>query len=263
MKSKAQIKGHPLHPMLIAFPLAFLVGGFVADVSGVLFDAPLLWETGRHLVIAGVVMGLVAAVPGIVDYVYVVPPRSSGRKRATQHMLSNLGAVALFVVAWLFRGPVTESPGVLVLGAEAVGVALLVVGGWLGGTLVYRNEIGVDRRYAGAGKWKEAKVEGSAGAPVRVASADELEVDQMKLLRVADQRIVLARTESGYVAFADHCPHRGGSLAGGSMICATVQCPWHGSQFDVRTGEVRAGPAAEGIVTYRVSEEGGEVRLHL
>jgi nitrite reductase/ring-hydroxylating ferredoxin subunit len=91
--------------------------------------------------------------------------------------------------------------------------------------------------------------------------SDELEIDQMKLLHVDGQRIVLARTEEGYVAFDDHCTHRGASLADGSMICGTVQCPWHGSQFDVRTGSVRAGPAEEGIGTHRVEESGGEVRL--
>jgi nitrite reductase/ring-hydroxylating ferredoxin subunit len=72
---------------------------------------------------------------------------------------------------------------------------------------------------------------------------------------------VLARTEKSYVAFDDHCPHRGGSLAGGTMICGTVQCPWHGSQFDVTTGAVKAGPADQSIERFRVVQEGNEIRL--
>jgi nitrite reductase/ring-hydroxylating ferredoxin subunit len=96
-----------------------------------------------------------------------------------------------------------------------------------------------------------------------VARADELEVDQMKLVHAGDHRIVLARTEDGYVAFDDRCPHRGASLAGGSMMCGTVQCPWHGSQFDVRDGRLRAGPASEGIQTYAVEQDGDRVRLVL
>jgi len=47
------------------------------------------------------------------------------------------------------------------------------------------------------------------------------------------------------------------------MACGTVQCPWHGSQFDVRTGGVQAGPAKEGIKTYRVTQEGDKVLLLL
>jgi nitrite reductase/ring-hydroxylating ferredoxin subunit len=94
-----------------------------------------------------------------------------------------------------------------------------------------------------------------------VAPVGELEVNQMKLLHVNGHRVVLARTEEGYVAFQDRCTHRGGSLADGAMICATVQCPWHGSQFDARTGAAKAGPAKEGIVVYGVEEKSGEIRL--
>ncbi len=53
----------------------------------------------------------------------------------------------------------------------------------------------------------------------------------MKLLHVGSTSIVLAKTEKSYVAFDDRFTHKGGSLAGGAMICETVQCPWHGSHF--------------------------------
>jgi nitrite reductase/ring-hydroxylating ferredoxin subunit len=72
---------------------------------------------------------------------------------------------------------------------------------------------------------------------------------------------VIAKTEKGYKAFDDHCTHRGGTLAGGSMICGIVQCPWHGSQFDVSTGNVMAGPAKENISTYQIKEAGDKVIL--
>ena len=85
----------------------------------------------------------------------------------------------------------------------------------------------------------------------------------MKLLRVGNKRIALARTKEGYVAFDDRCTHKGGSLAGGVMLCGTVQCLWHGSQFDVSTGKVKAGPAKKRIAVYRLTEEEGEVKLAL
>ena len=68
----------------------------------------------------------------------------------------------------------------------------------------------------------------------------------MKLVHAGDKRIAVARTEKGYAAFQDRCTHRGGPLSDGVLICGTVQCPWHGSQFDVHTGEVKCGPADEG-----------------
>jgi nitrite reductase/ring-hydroxylating ferredoxin subunit/uncharacterized membrane protein len=251
MRSKASFRGHPLHPALIPFPFAFLTGAFVFDAAGRLADRPSWWTTGGHLALAGVVAALIAAVPGLVDYLYTVPPHSTGKRRATRHMIVNLLAVALVAIAWVMRRDMV-GPSTSILALELVALALLVAGGWMGGVLVSRNQISVDHRYANAGKWKEQTVEARAGTPAAVATVDELKVDQMKLLRVADRRIVLARTEQGYVAFDDRCPHRGGSLAGGSMMCGTVQCPWHGSQFDVRSGVVKAGPADRGIATYRV-----------
>ncbi|MDQ3950485.1 MAG: Rieske 2Fe-2S domain-containing protein [Gemmatimonadota bacterium] len=263
MRSKASFRGHPIHPALIPFPFAFLYGAFLFDVAGRIAGRPTWWTVGAHLAVAGIVTALVAAVPGFIDYLYTVPPRSTGKRRATRHMLANLSAVGLFVVAWWLRGSTDAPPDVTQLALEAAGAGLLGAGGWMGGVLVNRNQIGVDHRNAGAGKWREAVVDSQPGRAVPAAKSDELQVNQMKLLRTGDRRIVLARTEQGYVAFDDRCTHRGGSLAGGVLICGTVQCPWHGSQFDARTGEVKSGPAKEGIATYRVEERGGEVWMSL
>ena len=263
MRSKASYKGHPIHPALIPFPFALLYGAFFFDLLGRMLGRESLWTTGSYLALAGIGMALVAAVPGAIDYVYTVPPDSSAKTRATKHAAVNLSAVALFAVAWWIRGAPGVPPDLVLLGMEAVGVGLLTAGGWMGGVLVNRNQIGVDPRYAGAGKWKEATLHAQPGEPLIVARGDELQVNQMKLLRVGGRRIVLGRTERGYVAFDDRCTHKGGSLAGGAMICGTVQCPWHASHFDVHSGAVKAGPATTPISTYSVEETGGEVRLVL
>ncbi len=263
MKSRAHFKGHPLHAMLIAFPLAFLVGSAVADLVGQAGDWAGMWTVGGYLSIAGVVMGLVAAVPGFVDYVAVVPPNSSARKRATQHMLINVSALVLFAIGWTLRDWETMRPGWAVVVLEWIGVGLVSTGGWMGGTLVYRNQIGVDHRFAHAGKWREERVEGAAGEPVVVEGAEQMKAGQMWLVHWSDQRIVLARTEEGFVAFEDRCSHRGGPLSDGALICGTVQCPWHGSQFDCRTGAVKAGPAEQPIQIYRAELREGKVHVIL
>jgi nitrite reductase/ring-hydroxylating ferredoxin subunit/uncharacterized membrane protein len=263
MRSAAHFKGHPIHPMLIAFPMAFLFGGLVFDLAGKLGGWPSVWATGAYLSIAAVLTGLAAGVPGFIDYLYTVPPDSTGKKRATYHMIVNVSALTAFALGWLFRDRGTFEPGWGAVVLEVAGVALVTVGGWLGGTLVYRNQIGVDHRYAQSGKWKEQEVGAPAGGWAVVARADELKVGQMKLLRVGGRRVVLARTEEGYAAFDDHCTHRGGSLAGGVLACGVVTCPWHGSQFEVRSGSVRSGPAEQGIATHRVEQSGDEVRLEV
>jgi nitrite reductase/ring-hydroxylating ferredoxin subunit/uncharacterized membrane protein len=261
MRSKASFRGHPIHPALIPFPFAFLYGAFFFDLAGRIAQRPSWWTTGGYLALVGIIAALIAAIPGFIDYFTTVPPKSSGKQRATRHMLVNLAAVILFVVARAIRGGAATEPGATVLVVQGIAVALLTAGGWMGGVLVNRNQIGVDHRYARAGRWKEEKVERTSGRPIVVAAANELEVDQMKLIRVNGRRIVLARAPEGYVAFDDRCTHKGGSLAGGVMIGGVVQCPWHGSQFDCRTGQVKAGPAKDPIPAYQVVEQEGKVRL--
>jgi nitrite reductase/ring-hydroxylating ferredoxin subunit len=68
-----------------------------------------------------------------------------------------------------------------------------------------------------------------------------------------------ARNSEGFFAFSDHCTHKGGPLSDGALIGCTVQCPWHGSQFDIRSGRVVAGPAQEKIKVYSVRISDGEV----
>jgi nitrite reductase/ring-hydroxylating ferredoxin subunit len=87
-----------------------------------------------------------------------------------------------------------------------------------------------------------------------VPAAAGLDIDQMKLVHAGEERIVVARTESGYAAFSDRCTHKGGPLSDGVLICGTVQCPWHGSQFDVHTGAVKCGPAETNVQTYPTAD---------
>lgn len=263
MKSKASIASHPIHPMMIAFPIAFGYGALVCDVIFKLGGPTDYSILGWYLSIAAVGSGLLAAVPGFIDYVYVVPPQSSGQKRAATHGIVNSVALGFFLAAWLSRGRTPAEVGTLVLILDFIGAGVITWGGYLGGTLVFRNQIAVDHRYAGAGKWKEVNLADSGAEEYPVAAEAELKLNQMKLVSIGDRRLVLARTDEGLRAFDDHCTHRGGSLADGVMIACTVACPWHGSQFDVRTGAVKAGPAREGIGVYPVSVRDGRVWVRL
>lgn len=260
MRSRAQLKGHPIHPALIPFPFAFLTGSVVFDAIGVTAGAASLTTTAAWLQIAGIGAGVLAAVPGVVDYFYSVPPASSGRARATRHALGNSLALVLFALAWFSRNAQWQ-PGVLTFALEVPAAALMAYAASLGGTLVTRNMISVDHRYAQAGKWQEATIDAPAGKPVAVGHADDLKVGHMKLLHVNGHRIVLARTSRGFTAFDDRCTHRGGSLAGGVLVDGTVQCLWHGSQFEAGNGHVSCGPATKPIRAYEVLEKDGRLLL--
>lgn len=237
------------------------MGSLLFDVLGAIRQQPSLWMTGGHLVLAGIAAGFLAAIPGVIDYAYTVPPKSSGKSRATKHAVGNTVALTLFAFAWLFRAH-DWTPTGLSLVCSMLGAGVLAYSGWLGGTLVTRNLISVDHRYAGAGKWQEATLAASPGETLAVGRADDLAVDQMKLLHINGHRIVLARTADGFTAFDDGCTHRGASLAGGVLVGGTVQCLWHGAQFDATTGEVACGPAKKKIRVYPVTQSAdGELTL--
>jgi nitrite reductase/ring-hydroxylating ferredoxin subunit/uncharacterized membrane protein len=251
MKSRASIKSHPLHPMLIVYPFAFLTGAFAFTAVAAATKKRDLRDVAGHLIPAGIATGLTAAVPGLIDYVTTVPPQSSGKDRARKHALLNTTALGLFTASWLLERN-RRRPAVSLL-LQGLGSAALSIAGFLGGTLVYRNQIGVDHRYANAGRWQE-EARAHAGGRALTSAAASLGPDQMKLVHVDDSRVVVARSGDRYAAFQDRCTHKGGPLSDGVLICGTVQCPWHGSQFDVHTGEVKCGPATQSITTYPLED---------
>jgi len=261
MKSKANLKGHPIHPMLIPFPIAFFTGTFILDLVALISGDWVFRQTAFYTELGGIIFSVFTAIPGVIDFFLAVPPKSSGRQRAAKHGILNVSMLLIFVVAFIMRQN-EAIPLLWVLALEAVGMVLLVTAGWMGGTLVYRNQIGVDHRYAGAGKWQEEHIDASAGR-IELHHLDDLKAGQMKLLHVGEKRIVVGRTGTGYVAFEDHCTHRGASLADGALVCDIVQCPWHGSQFDVNTGSVKAGPATENIKTYTITKVDQKIFLQV
>jgi nitrite reductase/ring-hydroxylating ferredoxin subunit/uncharacterized membrane protein len=264
MRSRAHVQGHPIHPMLIPFPFAYLFGAACIDTVAYAADKPRWYPTARHMRVLGLGTALAAAVPGLIDYFLAVPPKSSAARRATYHGAANLSAVAVLSAVAAGRRD-DRQPRPWELTAQLGAASLMAFAGWLGGTLVYRNQIGVDHRYADAGKWQEKALppDASTAVGIDVGAPDDLAVDQMALLRLGDRRVVLARTEDGFVAFDDRCTHKGGPLSDGTLACGTVQCPWHGSQFNVRTGQVVHGPADAPVQVHSVTERGGRLWLRL
>jgi len=207
-------------------------------------------------VIADCVGTALTAVPGFLDWLTVVPPNSSAKQRGLVHgTLNTLNLVLFIYIAYRLGSPDARPDGFTVF-LMALGVVVLGTAVWLGGTLVYRNQIGVDHRYANAGKFK-SRILPDWSKPV--CHQSELGDGQMLLAIVGRERVAVGRCPEGYFAFSDRCTHMGGPLSDGALVGCAVQCPWHGSQFDIRTGRVVAGPAQSKIVTYTVEVRSGEV----
>jgi len=143
MKAKATSLGHPIHPMLIVFPLGLLP---VASI----FDIVYLYTHNGHwavisfwLIAAGVIGGLLAAVFGLIDWIGI-PSGTRAKSIGLVHGLTNVVLVVLFLVSWVMRRPDPAAPELLAIILGFVAVALSFLSGWLGGELVYRMNIGVD-----------------------------------------------------------------------------------------------------------------------
>lgn len=143
MRAKARLLGHPIHQMLIVFPLGLLG-------TSLLFDLLHLGTGGEHwalvsywMIVAGIVSGLVAAVFGVIDWL-AIPGGTRAKRIGMIHGGGNVVVVLLFVVSWLLRRDDPTSPEGLAIGLAALAVVLSLVTGWLGGELVDRLGVGVD-----------------------------------------------------------------------------------------------------------------------
>ena len=147
MKSRAVIGNHPVHPMLISFPIAFLTGSVAFDGASRVLSSESLYTTAGHCMIAGVVMGFAAAVPGLIDFTSIIPGDSGAKNKATYHMIVNTVALIAFLVAFLARPQFATRNFITVLPAY-VGFLFLSVGGWLGGSLAYEEKVGIHEELA-------------------------------------------------------------------------------------------------------------------
>jgi uncharacterized membrane protein len=142
MSSPASVKGHPIHPMLVGVPIGLWTFALVADLVYKLGLGDESWARTAFLCIGGGIVGaLLAAVPGLFDLLSLSDPRA--KRVGVLHMSVNLVAVAIFVVSFLMRwNGLPGDTGPIIL--SALGVAVLGVGGWLGGELVFRHGVAVD-----------------------------------------------------------------------------------------------------------------------
>lgn len=141
MASRASIGGHPIHPMLVVFPVGLLVFSFISDLIYLGSLDPVWHDVAYYTMAGGVIGGLIAAVPGAIDLFSLSPSRA--RSIGLAHMTLNLIVIAVFAFNWWLRGVPDINPAAGPLWLSGVGIALLAVSGWLGGEMVYVHGVGV------------------------------------------------------------------------------------------------------------------------
>lgn len=140
--STVAIAGHPLHPLMVTFPIAFLSGAFGADLGYWLTQDPFWARAALWLIGAGFIAGLLAALTGMLDFLKI--DRVKKHRAGWIHMLGNVTAMVLTLVNWVLRWNNVESavlPTGLIL--SAIVASLLAITGWYGAELVYRHKVAV------------------------------------------------------------------------------------------------------------------------
>ncbi|MCZ7421343.1 MULTISPECIES: DUF2231 domain-containing protein [unclassified Micromonospora] len=145
MESRLKILGHPVHPMLVMFPFALLVTAVLFDVIDTVGGPDFLGEVAYWNLTVGLIGGLLAAAAGTFDLL-AIPSGTRAKRVALTHAVANLAAILLFAAVWVVRlNADSRGAGGALIAIEVVALGILGVGGWLGGELVDRLGVGVDR----------------------------------------------------------------------------------------------------------------------
>ncbi len=155
MASPASIAKHPIHPMLVVFPIGLWIFSFVMDLIYLFGNGTPVWNTvALYTMVGGIIGALGAAIPGFIDFLSL---KGKPKQIATTHMAINLGLVVLFIINAILRfSGVSVLPGPIIL--SLIGVIGLAVSGWLGGEMVYVHGVAVEakkRKDDGNGEYRE------------------------------------------------------------------------------------------------------------
>ena len=142
MESRAKLFGHPIHQMLIVFPLGLLATSFIFDIVYLATENGRFADISFWMIASGLIGGLVAAVFGLVDWV-AIPKGTRAKRIGALHGIGNVFVTGLFALSWLLRYDAPAQPGAAPLVLSGLAVMLSLVTGWLGGELVDRLAVGV------------------------------------------------------------------------------------------------------------------------
>jgi uncharacterized membrane protein len=142
MESRAKLLGHPIHQMLIVFPLGLLATAVIVDLIYFAGDALIFAEVAYYLVIAGLIGGAVAAPFGFIDWL-AIPRYTRAKRIGALHGSGNVVVMLLFLASALLRSNLPSAPPAAAYICSFAGAAVALVTAWLGGELVNRLGVGV------------------------------------------------------------------------------------------------------------------------
>jgi len=238
--------GHPLHPALVTVPTGAWTAALVLDgLDATGRGSPGAGPAARVVVGVGVAGAVASAATGLTDWQHA---HDGARRVGLVHAGLNTAALALQVWSFADRGR-GRAPRARV--TAAAGLALTVASAWLGGALSYRHGLGTDHA--------ERSPEPRRFTPVLAAS--ELVDGTPVAVDVDGVPVVLVAQDGAVRAVGGTCPHQGAPMGEGWLHRGELVCPWHGSRFDLDTGEPAQGPSTAPLPCFDARLTDGRVEV--
>ena len=237
--------GHALHPVLTAVTIGSLTAGIIYDLFGFLPGFGGAAKSANSLTTFGTLSVLPTALTGLTDF-STIKHKSSHYGLA--HGIVNTLAFLFYMKSVAARLSGKRATGFLY---SAVGLSLFTVSSWIGGDMVYRQGVATNHATEnGPEEWTP------------VLGLVDLEEEKPTAAELDDTRILLFRQGDDVYAIGATCAHAGGPLEEGKVVDGVcIQCPWHQSVFDMRTGKVVHSPSTFNQPRYDVRIVDGQIEV--
>ena len=220
--------GHPLHPVMTDIPLGAWTATLLLDALSDRRGRSGFARAADASLALGLAGALGSAVTGLADW---SETDARPRRLGVAHAALNVGATLLFTASLLSRGRGNRGAG---RGLALTGYLATIAAAYLGGELVYHEQIGVDHS---SGRELPEKF-------TPLLPDEDLPEGKLKRVLYKETPLLLVRRGDRVYALAETCAHLGGPLSEGKLEGDTVVCPWHASRFTLESGEVVDGPSA-------------------
>jgi nitrite reductase/ring-hydroxylating ferredoxin subunit/uncharacterized membrane protein len=238
--------GHPLHPALVTVPTGAWSAALVLDVLHAAGrGGPGVGQAARAVVGVGVAGAVASAATGLTDWQHA---HDSARRVGLVHATLNSTALGLYTWSLADRTRGRDRRARL---SAAAGFLVTLAGAHLGGVLAYRHGLGTDHAH----RSPEPRRFTPVAAEADLVDGGPLGVD------VQGVPVVLVAQDGAVRAVGGRCPHLGGPLGEGWLHRGELVCPWHGSRFDLGTGEPTQGPSTASLPCYETRLREGRVEV--
>jgi nitrite reductase/ring-hydroxylating ferredoxin subunit/uncharacterized membrane protein len=239
--------GHPLHPVVTDIPVGAWTTALVLDLACISGAKRGFRDAADTAVGVGLAGSALSAISGLADWKDI---KGKDRRAGLVHATLNTLVAGLYTGSLIARRNRARGLG------QALGVAgwsLMLVSAWIGGELVYKYRDGVDQssQIEPPDDWTELMPE------------SELAENQLRRAEAKGAKILLLRRGNRIFAIGETCSHRGGPLSEGKLDGDCVECPWHGSVFNLNDGSVEHGPATHSQPRYELRVRDGRIEVKL